>query len=124
SLGTCDDGARLLAASCSRIIRGGPFLPRSSPILFGQKTGRLAKGWSQECPERLDGWCPPLRLSRLIPGIRLPLTETSKCSFAAKIEDETVEAAAIWLQGSEYRIRDRPELVSTKARRNQDDPGV
>ena len=37
---------------------------------------------------------------------------------------ETVEAAAIRLQGMEYRIRNRLELVSTKARRNQDDPWV
>ena len=35
-----------------------------------------------------------------------------------------MEAAAIRLQGSDYRIRDRLELVSTKARRNQDDPRV
>ena len=52
------------------------------------------------------------------------LTETRRCSLAAKVEDETVEATAIWLQGLEDRIRDGLELVSTKARRNQDDPCV
>jgi len=50
--------------------------------------------------------------------------ETRRCSFAAKVEHETVEAAAIRLQGLEYRIRNHLELVSTKARRNQDDPWV
>jgi hypothetical protein len=43
--------------------------------------------------------------------------ETRRCSFAAKVEDETVEAAAIWLQGLKYRIRNRLKLVSPKALR-------
>ena len=59
-----------------------------------------------------------------MPSASPELSETRTCSFASKVEDETVEAAAIWLQGLEYRIRDRLELVSTKARRNQDDPRV
>ena len=51
-------------------------------------------------------------------------TETRRCSFAAKVEDQTAEAAPIRLQGLEYRGRDRPERVSTKARRDQNNPCV
>src|SRR5437762_7830857 len=68
-----------------------------------------------------------LGTAQAVKGSRAPghiQPETRRCSVAAKVEDETVEAAAIWLQGLDYRIRDRLELVSTKARRNQDDPCV
>jgi len=60
----------------------------------------------------------------LLSSEKIDKAETRRCSFAAKVKDETVEAAAIWLQGLEYRIRNRLELVSTKARRNQDNPCV
>src|SRR5256886_5927501 len=39
------------------------------------------------------------------PTLAHELGETRTCSFASKVEDETVEAAAIWLQGLQYRIR-------------------
>jgi len=60
----------------------------------------------------------------LLSSEKIDKAERRRCSFAAQVEDDTVEAAAIWLRGLEYRIRNRLELVSTKARRNQDNPCV